>query len=77
MKSRQLLFMLISVISSVSFSADRECRDRLVDFNEQHLGCLSQQIATKSIGNNLLHLTSALFQMDKGPNAGAMRVSKI
>jgi hypothetical protein len=27
-----------------------------VDFNEQHLGCLSQQIAIRSIGKNLLQL---------------------
>ena len=56
MKLRQLFFVLISFLSCVSFGENSECRFRLVDFNEQHLACLKQHIATRSIGKNLSRL---------------------
>ena len=56
MKLRQLFFILMSFLSCVSFGKNSECHFRLVDFNKQHLACLKQHIAIKSIGENLSRL---------------------
>lgn len=50
MKLGLLCFVLVSSLSGVSFGENIKCRSCLVDFDEQHLGCLKRHVATKSIG---------------------------
>lgn len=56
MELKRFFVVLISMLSFVSFAGNRECQFYLVDFNKQHLACLKQHIATKSIGKNLSQL---------------------
>ena len=56
MKVAHLLFVLILVPGAFSFGENSECRFRLVDFNKQHLACLKQHVAIRSIEKNLSRL---------------------